>query len=145
MPRKKKLINNTNIPEHEIEKIARCLLPDILSFYNSEEGQKEFDAWKETQAKFNAVSTLLKKNGMKLEKEALDKLEGVFEAARSNTDFGNGRYVRNIFEQAKMNQASRLLEKDFDDITSDEITTITAEDIVAPENKRNGSRRIGFC
>jgi SpoVK/Ycf46/Vps4 family AAA+-type ATPase len=88
---------------------------------------------------------ITKKNGMKLEKEALDKLEGVFEAARSNTDFGNGRYVRNIFELAKMNQASRLLEKDFDDITSDEITTIIAEDIVTPENKRNGSRRIGFC
>jgi SpoVK/Ycf46/Vps4 family AAA+-type ATPase len=88
---------------------------------------------------------LSKKNGMKLEKEALDKLEGVFEAARSNTDFGNGRYVRNIFEQAKMNQASRLLEKDFDDITSDEITTITAEDIVTPEKKKCETRRIGFC
>lgn len=82
---------------------------------------------------------------MKLEKEALDKLERVFESARSNTDFGNGRYVRNIFELAKMNQASRLLEKDFDDITLDEITTIIAEDIVTPENKSNGSRRIGFC
>jgi SpoVK/Ycf46/Vps4 family AAA+-type ATPase len=88
---------------------------------------------------------LSKKNGMKLEKEALDKLEGVFEAARSNTDFGNGRYVRNIFEQAKMNQASRLLEKDFDDITSDEITTITEEDIVIPEVKKVEMRRIGFC
>lgn len=49
MARKKKLINNTNIPEHEIEKIARCLLPDILAFYNSEEGQKEFEVWKEKQ------------------------------------------------------------------------------------------------
>jgi hypothetical protein len=88
---------------------------------------------------------ITKKNGMKLEKEALDKLEGVFEAARSNTDFGNGRYVRNIFEQAKMNQASRLLEKDFDNITSDEITTITAEDIAIPESKKSEIRRIGFC
>lgn len=49
LARKKKLINNTNIPEHEIEKIARCLLPDILAFYNSEEGQKEFEVWKEKQ------------------------------------------------------------------------------------------------
>jgi hypothetical protein len=82
---------------------------------------------------------------MKLEKEALEKLEEAFEAARSDTDFGNGRYVRKIFEQAKMNQASRLLEKDFDDITSDEITTITAEDIVVPEKKKCEARRIGFC
>lgn len=46
MARKKKFINKTNIPEHEIEKIARCLFPDILAFYNSEEGQKEFEEWK---------------------------------------------------------------------------------------------------
>ena len=44
--RRKKLINNTDIPQHEIEKIARCLLPDILAYYDSEEGQQEFTAWK---------------------------------------------------------------------------------------------------
>ena len=47
LARKKKLVNKTNIPEHEIEKIARCLFSDIRAFYNSEEGQKEFEKWKE--------------------------------------------------------------------------------------------------
>lgn len=47
MGRKKKLINNTTIPQHQIEAIARCILPDILAFYESDEGQKEFDKWKE--------------------------------------------------------------------------------------------------
>ena len=46
MSRRKKLINETNVPEHQIETIARCLLPDILKFYESEEGQKEFEQWK---------------------------------------------------------------------------------------------------
>ena len=46
LARKKKVVNKTNIPEHEIEKIARCLFPDILAFYNSEEGKKEFEEWK---------------------------------------------------------------------------------------------------
>ena len=46
LARKKKLVNKTNIPEYEIEKIARCLLPDILTFYNSVEGQREFEEWK---------------------------------------------------------------------------------------------------
>ena len=46
MGRRKKLINNTNIPQHKIEAIARCILPDILSFYESEEGQREFAEWK---------------------------------------------------------------------------------------------------
>ena len=46
MSRRKKLINNTAIPQHHIEAIARCILPDILAFYESEEGQMEFANWK---------------------------------------------------------------------------------------------------
>ena len=46
MSRRKKLINNTGIPQHQIEAIARCLMPDILAFYESEEGQREFAEWK---------------------------------------------------------------------------------------------------
>ena len=42
----KKLTNNTDIPQHQIEAIARCILPDILAFYESEEGQREFSEWK---------------------------------------------------------------------------------------------------
>ena len=30
----------------EIEIIARCIFPDILAFYESEEGQREFAEWK---------------------------------------------------------------------------------------------------
>ena len=47
MGRRKKLINNTTIPQHQIEAIARCILPDILAFYESEEGRQEFAKWKE--------------------------------------------------------------------------------------------------
>ena len=46
MGRRKKLINNSDIPQHQIEAIARCLLPDILAFYESKEGQREFAEWK---------------------------------------------------------------------------------------------------
>ena len=46
MGRKKKLVNKTNIPQHSIESIARCIMPDILAFYESEEGQREFAEWK---------------------------------------------------------------------------------------------------
>ena len=46
MSRRKKLINNTGIPQHQIEAIARCLMPDILAFYESEEGQREFAEWR---------------------------------------------------------------------------------------------------
>ena len=46
MSRRKKLVNHSGIPQHEIETIARILLPDILAFYESEEGQREFAEWK---------------------------------------------------------------------------------------------------
>mgnify|MGYP007020498633 CR=1 FL=1 len=45
MSRRKKLINNSGIPQYEIEHIARCILPDILAYYESEEGQREFQKW----------------------------------------------------------------------------------------------------
>lgn len=51
MSRRKKLINNTTIPQHQIEAIARCILPDILAFYESEEGQREFAKWQEQHQK----------------------------------------------------------------------------------------------
>ena len=46
MSRRKKLVNRTDIPQYQIEAIARCLMPDILAFYESEEGQREFAKWK---------------------------------------------------------------------------------------------------
>ena len=48
MSRKKKLINNSDLPNHEIEAIARCIYPDILELF--EEGQKEFAEWKARKA-----------------------------------------------------------------------------------------------
>ena len=45
MGRRKKLINNSAIPQHQIEAIARCIMPDILAFYESEEDQREFAEW----------------------------------------------------------------------------------------------------
>ena len=49
MARRKKAVNRTNIADYKIEAIARCLLPDILAYYNSEEGQREFAQWQREQ------------------------------------------------------------------------------------------------
>ena len=46
MSRKKKPVNNSGIPQHIIESIARCILPDIIAYYETEEGQREFHEWK---------------------------------------------------------------------------------------------------
>ena len=37
------------IPDKVRMEIARCLLPDIIAFFESEKGQKEFEEWKARQ------------------------------------------------------------------------------------------------
>ena len=36
----------TEIPEYEIDALARCLLPKIQAYYASAEGQVVFEEWK---------------------------------------------------------------------------------------------------
>ena len=42
-------MNNSGIPQHIIELIARCILPDIIAYYETEEGQRQFQEWKAMQ------------------------------------------------------------------------------------------------
>ena len=42
--------HGTGIPLHEVEALARVLLPEIQKFFESEEGQKEFREWKKRQS-----------------------------------------------------------------------------------------------
>ncbi len=37
------------IPQQEIDSLARLLLPKIREFFDSEEGQREFAEWKQRQ------------------------------------------------------------------------------------------------
>lgn len=47
MARKKKANDyGTGIPLHEVEALARVLLPEIQAFFESQEGQREFAEWK---------------------------------------------------------------------------------------------------
>lgn len=38
-----------DIPDYAIERIARCLLPMLQSYYESAEGQQELAEWKQQQ------------------------------------------------------------------------------------------------
>ncbi len=46
---KKRKDYGTGIPRHEIEALARALLPTMQAFFESEEGQREFAEWKARQ------------------------------------------------------------------------------------------------
>ncbi len=82
--------------------------------------------------------------GFRLTEEALDKLGRIFDLAKEEDDFGNGRYARNLIEKAKMAQAGRLIRMDYEDVRKEDIETILPEDLEMPVCRRE-KVRIGFC
>ncbi len=85
------------------------------------------------------------KQGLKLTNKAQQKLADIFDVAKNEKDFGNGRYVRNVIERAKMAQACRLLSMDSDDISKNDIATICDEDIEDVSiTLREEKKQIGF-
>ena len=46
-----------DIPDDLIKEIARCLVPDIIAFFETEEAKREFEAWKTEQEKKIAKKT----------------------------------------------------------------------------------------
>ena len=87
-----------------------------------------------------------KSKGVTLSEAAIAKLSTVFDSARLQPDFGNGRYVRNVIELSKMNQAARILSMDPDDVTENVLTSIEDVDIELPAVSDGFvNHRIGFA
>lgn len=83
--------------------------------------------------------------GMTITDAAMDKLRGIYEEARKSTDFGNGRFVRKLLEEAEMNIAERLMDLDESELKPEMLTTIDADDISKPELKKCEKKStIGF-
>ena len=45
MPRKKQPKTDFDIPEHQLESLARVLLPIMQEYLSSEQGQKDYAEW----------------------------------------------------------------------------------------------------
>lgn len=100
----------------------------------------------ETEDLCNIARLIAKNKGLILTDDAIEKMSGIFEQNRTLSDFGNGRFVRNVIEKARMAQATRLLSMDFDSLKKSDVVTICAEDIEIPEGHVvKEVRRIGFC
>lgn len=83
--------------------------------------------------------------GMTITDAAMDKLRGIYEEARKSTDFGNGRFVRKLLEEAEMNIAERLMDLDESELKPEMLTTIDADDISKPDLKKCEKKStIGF-
>lgn len=87
---------------------------------------------------------IAKKRGLMLSDDAAQKLISVFDVAKSEEDFGNGRYVRNVIEKAEMARATRLLAMDYESVRSQDVMTICAEDIEMPSTNATATCKVGF-
>ncbi len=88
---------------------------------------------------------LLSRSGMKITPLAMEKLRRSYEAVRGQENFGNGRFVRKLLEEAKMNLAERLLIPGEEEPTDEEMLTLEEKDI--PETsvqESSGKGKIGF-
>lgn len=74
---------------------------------------------------------MAKERNFTVEEDAVNEARYIFKKAVCITNFGNGRYVRNILDKAILNQASRLLSesKDKDKIKKTDLFTIKKSDI----------------
>lgn len=100
----------------------------------------------DTESLCEIAKLIAKQKGLVITEEAYEKLSAMFDAARTENDFGNGRYVRNAIEKARMAQATRLLTMDLDSIESKDISTITADDIEFQKaSTKSKTKQIGFC
>ena len=92
------------------------------------------------------LELMVRKHKMSLGDNVIDKVTPIFETAVQNSDFGNGRFVRNLFEKAKMRQASRLVSMDVGLVTKSDVTTLISDDFDMPleQKQKQETRRIGF-
>ena len=90
---------------------------------------------------------MAKRKNMQITDEAMAKLKADYEKVSKKTDYGNGRYVRKLLEEAEMNLAQRIFSMVDADVSTEVMTTIEACDI--PESKDDSlqgeKRPMGFC
>ena len=89
---------------------------------------------------------MLARKQMMIMDAAMEKLKNIYENISADKDFGNGRFVRKMLEEAEMNLAERVAQLDESEITPKLITTIEERDIPEPDTKKPHKKKpIGFC
>lgn len=89
---------------------------------------------------------MLSQKKMSIAEAAMERLRNNYEIAMKSNDYGNGRFVRKMLEEAEMNLAERILELGDIEIDDALITTLEVSDIEeykAVEKKEKNS--IGFA
>ena len=96
---------------------------------------------------FEIAELMSEKNNNVLAQGVREKLIPIFEAASAQADFGNGRFVRNVMEKARMKQASRLVHSGRKRITREQASTLIPDDFEMPVMSavaETAEKHIGF-
>jgi AAA+ superfamily predicted ATPase len=79
---------------------------------------------------------MARQKGMVYTDDVLDVVRSVIPPAPRGHNFGNGRFIRNVLEEAISNQATRLAERDPDSLTERDLRELLPEDVKAPTSMR---------
>ena len=60
---KKKKLNKSGYQDEAIKSLARCFYPSMMEFFNSEEGQREYEVWLKEQKTLQALPVAIKTAG----------------------------------------------------------------------------------
>lgn len=124
----------------------------MKQFLNRNEGLRsriafhlDFPDYNETEM-VEILKLMIREKGYLCSDEALEKCRGIFAKAVLQEEFGNGRYVRNVLEQAMMKQSRRLMSAmTGKEISKEQIQQLLPEDFdVAAGNIEKKRVRIGY-
>lgn len=129
--------------------------PDKMKdFLNKNEGLRsriafhlDFPDYKPSEM-MEILKLMADERGYKIDENARDKCMGIFEAACNAPDFGNGRFVRNLLEQAEMAQSHRIaVGSRSGKITRALLCTLKAEDFDINVSRQTGTTKqpMGFA
>ena len=90
------------------------------------------------------LELMCEERGYQLTAASRDKCADIFASAVKTPNFGNGRFVRNLLEQATLRQAKRLMET-HEEISKEQGLLLLPEDFDALTFQTAEEKRIGFC
>ncbi len=121
------------------------------TFLNSNPGLKSriafhvnFDDYSEDEL-WRILNLFVEKGGMTMERGVEEKVRPIFREASTHQNFGNGRFVRNLYEKARRNQASRVVNMDEEHRDRKALTLLISDDFEALGDYTEKDRIIGFA
>ena len=128
--------------------------PDKMEHFLSEnEGLRSRIAFHLDFPDYNAeemlqiLELMVKNKGYVIDDEVREKCMDIFKCACGQSEFGNGRFARNLLEQAMMKQSDRLIkESNGKKLSRKDLTSLTADDFSVNAEKmyKKPKSAIGF-